>query len=139
MEQELPTLPELLSLPPGFSGVRVTRSLALCVCFVDRCESLCSFSFDHCVVCPSSIYGLWLPLWYLQTLLTSVARSSYTCICLIRDTNCLSFASTWVHPNFCGVCVDHLFSFLCYVLSVFVLCRVYPMLPVSLDCPFCFL
>jgi hypothetical protein len=26
---------------------------------------------SHCVVCSSSIYGFWLPLWYLQTLLTS--------------------------------------------------------------------
>ena len=25
---------------PIFSGVRVTRSLVLCVCFVDRCRSL---------------------------------------------------------------------------------------------------
>jgi hypothetical protein len=30
---------------------------------------VCSFSFGHCVVCSSSIYGFWLPLWYLQTLL----------------------------------------------------------------------
>jgi hypothetical protein len=30
--------------------------------------SFCSFSFGHCVVCPS-IYGLWLPLSYLQALL----------------------------------------------------------------------
>ena len=30
------TLPELLSSPPYFSGVCVTRSLVLCVCFVDR-------------------------------------------------------------------------------------------------------
>ena len=29
--------------------------------FVDRCLSFCSFSFCHCVVCPSSIYILWLP------------------------------------------------------------------------------
>ena len=28
---------------PGFSGVRVTRSLVLCVCFVDRCLASCSF------------------------------------------------------------------------------------------------
>ena len=49
-------------------GVRVTRSSVLCVCFVDRCLSFCTFSFGHCVVC-SSIYGFWLPLWYLQTLL----------------------------------------------------------------------
>jgi hypothetical protein len=25
------------------------------------------FSFSHCIVCPSSNYGVWLPLWYLQT------------------------------------------------------------------------
>ena len=64
-----PTLPEHPSTPPVFSGVRVTRSLVLCVCFVDRCLSFCTFSFGHCVVCSSSIYELWLPLWYLQTLL----------------------------------------------------------------------
>jgi hypothetical protein len=39
-----------------FSGVRVTRSLVLGVCFVDRCLSFCTFSFGHCVVCSSSIY-----------------------------------------------------------------------------------
>jgi len=53
---------------PVFSGVRVTRSLFLYVCFVDRCLSFCTFSFDHSVVCSSSIYGFWLPLWYIQTL-----------------------------------------------------------------------
>ena len=36
---------------PVFSGVRV-----------------CPFSFGHCIVCPSSIYGFWLPIWYLQIL-----------------------------------------------------------------------
>ena len=72
----------------AFSGVRVTRSVVLCVCFVDRrCPfvlfllvivlsvplrytdsdypfgifklflSFCTFSFGHCVVCSSSIYG----------------------------------------------------------------------------------
>ena len=47
---------------PVFSGVRVTRSLVLYVCFVDRCLSFCTFSFGHCVVCSTSIYGFWLPL-----------------------------------------------------------------------------
>ena len=42
----------------------------LCVCFVDRRLSFCTFCSDHCVVCSSPIYGFWLPLWYLQTLLT---------------------------------------------------------------------
>jgi hypothetical protein len=50
---------EHLSSPPVFSGVRVTRSLVLCVCFVDRCLSFCTF-FYHCVVC-SLISGFWLP------------------------------------------------------------------------------
>ena len=42
---------------PGFIGVRVTRSLVLYVCFVDRCLSFCTFSFGHCVVYPSLSYG----------------------------------------------------------------------------------
>jgi hypothetical protein len=54
---------------PVFSGVRVTRSLILCACFVDRCLSFCTFFFGHCVVCSSAIYGFLLLLWYLQTLL----------------------------------------------------------------------
>ena len=47
MEHELLTLPERLSSPPLLSGVCVTRSLVLCPCFVDRCLSLCRFSFGH--------------------------------------------------------------------------------------------
>jgi hypothetical protein len=61
VEQELLTLPEYLSSPPVFSGVRVTRSLVLCVCFVDRCLCFYAFSVGHCVVCSSSIYRFWLP------------------------------------------------------------------------------
>ena len=44
---------------------------------------------------------------------------------------------------FGGTHVAHLISFLCcvicFVLFVVVLCLLYPMLPVSLDCPFGFL
>ena len=47
VEQKLPTLPEHLSSPPVFSGVRVTLSLVLCVCFVDLCLSFCPFSFGE--------------------------------------------------------------------------------------------
>ena len=58
---------EQLSSLPVFSGVRVTRSLVLCVCFVDSCLSFCTFSFGHCVVysfrytdsdCPFGIFKL---------------------------------------------------------------------------------
>jgi hypothetical protein len=40
VEQELLTLPQFT---PVFSGVRVTRSLILCACFVDRCLPFCPF------------------------------------------------------------------------------------------------
>jgi len=40
-----------------FSGVRVTRSLVLCVYFVDYFLSFCTFSFGQS---SSSIYGFWL-------------------------------------------------------------------------------
>jgi hypothetical protein len=65
VEQELLTLPEHLSSLPVFGEVRVTRSLVLRECFVERCLSLCTSSFGHCVVCSSSIYAFW----YHQTLL----------------------------------------------------------------------
>jgi hypothetical protein len=68
VEKELQPFRNTWTHPPNFSGVRVTRSLVLYVCFVDRCLSFCPFSFGHRFVCPSSIYGFWLPLWYLQTL-----------------------------------------------------------------------
>ena len=50
VEQELLTLPEHRSSPPVFNGIRVTRSLVLCACFVDLYLSLffwplCCLSF----------------------------------------------------------------------------------------------
>ena len=60
VEGELLILPEHLRSLQVFSGVRVTRSLVLCIVF---CGSLfVLFLFDHCVVCPS-IYGFW-PLFF---------------------------------------------------------------------------
>ena len=38
-------------------------------------RSFSTFSFGHCVVCSSLIYGFWLPLWYLQTLLLTIVLS----------------------------------------------------------------
>jgi hypothetical protein len=61
------TLLEHLSSPPVFCEVRFTRSLVLCACFVDCCP----FVLFHCVVCSFSIDEFWLPIWYLQTLLTN--------------------------------------------------------------------
>ena len=48
VEQDLLTLPEHISSPPVFTGVRVTLSLVLYVCFLDRCLFFCTF-FGHVV------------------------------------------------------------------------------------------
>ena len=74
-----------------FSGLRVTRSLVLCICFVDRCLSFCTVSFGHCVVFFFSIYGLWLPLWYLQTLFSGVRVSWSLVLCVYFVDRCLFF------------------------------------------------
>ena len=58
VEQELLTLPEHLSSPPGFQwGSCYSIFSFIYICFIDRCLSFCTFSFGHCVVCSSSIYG----------------------------------------------------------------------------------
>ena len=49
MQQELLTPPEHLSAPTVL--VKFVLLDVLCVCFIDRCLSFCSFSFGHCVVC----------------------------------------------------------------------------------------
>ena len=63
VEQELLTHPEHLSLLPVF----MLLDLNFCVYyFSDRSLFFWPFSFGRCVVCPSSIYGFWLSIWYLQ-------------------------------------------------------------------------
>jgi hypothetical protein len=42
-----------------------------CLSFHLRLVITTLVSFDHCIACPS-IYGLWLPLWYLLTIALSV-------------------------------------------------------------------
>jgi hypothetical protein len=56
---------------PLFSGVRVTRSLAVCVCFVDRCLSLFFWS-----------------LWILITPLVSSNSSCCSFYCYRERTKC---------------------------------------------------
>ena len=68
VEQELPTLPEHMSSSPVFSWVHVTRSLVICVCFVDRCLSFYPFVLSWC--CLSFDLRILITLWYLQALLS---------------------------------------------------------------------
>ena len=60
---------------PCFSGVRVAQSSVFCVVFCGS-SSLCPFSSVHCIVCPSSIYSFWLPIWYHQIFISSTSRLS---------------------------------------------------------------
>ena len=70
VEQELLTFPDHLSSPQVFSGVRVARSLVLCVMF---CRSLfVLLSLFFCPLC----YLSFLDLWILITALVS-SNSSY--------------------------------------------------------------
>ena len=64
---ELLTLPEHLFSSAFFSKVWVTQSLAFCALF---CYFIV-FLINQCIVCPSSIYGVCLPIYYLQTWLSS--------------------------------------------------------------------
>jgi hypothetical protein len=57
VQQELHTLPERLNSPPVFSGVRVTRSLVLCVCFVNCCLSFCACAHAQSFLSVQTKYG----------------------------------------------------------------------------------
>ena len=78
------TLPEHLSSSSVIKLVFFTRSLVLWI--VVFLLSL----FGRCVVCPSSIYGFWLSLWNLQTLLIA---------CAISIMNWLTAMTIW--PRIC--------------------------------------
>jgi hypothetical protein len=77
-------------------------------------------SFDHCVVCPSSVYGFWLPLWYLLTIVLSallqftVSDNSFG---IFWPLCCLSFFSLQflitplVSFDHCVVCSSSVYSF----------------------------
>ena len=73
-----------LNSPPVFQW----SSCCSLVFWIVFCISFCSFSFDHCVVCPSSIYGFWLPLWYLQTFLNIICLLLYLVFTMVLQRCC---------------------------------------------------
>ena len=86
VEQEVLTLPEHLSAPPVFSGVRVTRSFVIYVCFADRCLSFCTFFLFAIVLsvllrytdsdCPFGFFKLFF--WYTGiTAILTIDNDSY--------------------------------------------------------------
>ena len=80
VEQEVRSLPVHLRSSPVFSGVCVARSLVFFACFVDRCFSVCPFSFVHCVV-------------NLQILITPLVSSS--CFYRLLYCRCTLFLITF--------------------------------------------
>ena len=114
--QELPTLPEHLSSPLVFSGVRVTRSLVLCVCFVDRCLYFCTSFWPLCclyyfdlriLITPlvSSSSSYWLILQYYSDI-GDLSRFWLSCLGLLvhlppklkkinLDFHTFKFERTW--------------------------------------------
>ena len=103
VDQELLTLLEHLSSPLVFSGVRVTRSLVLCVCFVDRC--LYFFFWPLCCLFFFDIRILITPL---------VSSNSSLELHFLPLSVCQHFVYTMIiRCYYCTSYVYHLSSFIC--------------------------
>jgi hypothetical protein len=76
----------------------VFQSLVLCVCFVDRCLSFCTFSFGHCVVCSSSLYRLWIPYFAIP------GKSCYSYQCFHNDGH----GSVWCSHHGGWTCLEYM-------------------------------
>ena len=92
-----------------------------CLSFLDLHLLIVSLvSFGHCVVCPSSIYSFWLPLWYLVAIVLSVLPRFTPSDCLFGifwSLCCLSFLdlqlliASLVSCAHCVVCPSSIYSF----------------------------
>ena len=100
------------------SGVRVARSLVFCVVFCRSLFVLLSLSFGHCIVVPSSIYGLvgfvLLDLQFSVQCFVDHCLSCCTFLLAIVLSFLLQSMAQW------GSCCS-IFSFLCSVLQIIVL------------------
>jgi len=96
-----------------------------------------------------SIFSLLFSVWWIVVCPFLVFLSAIMLYVLLRFTDYdtpydvlklfIPFTSTWVHIQFVvEVRVAHHFSFLCFVLFVFIQCLECPMLLVYLGCPFFF-
>ena len=86
--------------------------------------------FGHCIVCPTSIYGFWLPLWYLLAIVSSVLLRSTVSdypFGIIWPLHRLSYFDLWlritplVSFGHCSVCPTSIYDFwlpLWYLLAI---------------------
>jgi hypothetical protein len=116
VEQELLTLSELLSSPPGFSGVRVTRSLVLYVCFVDRCLSFCLLAIVLSVLrytdsdYPFGIFKLyhfqvhWVAIISSHKARSLIGENDHWLVCIIEQVHFKKLAIPVCSFGHCVVC-----------------------------------
>jgi hypothetical protein len=55
-----------------------SNSFPLVSCVIFCRTHFCRFSFGHCVVCPTSIFGFWLPHWHIQTFPVCLLKKRWT-------------------------------------------------------------
>ena len=67
-----------LSLPPGFSVVRIVQPLVFCICLC-----ILFLFLQLCVVCHSLMSGFWLLIWYPQSVFFSIDISNNQTSCNI--------------------------------------------------------
>jgi hypothetical protein len=92
--------------PPVFSGVRVTRSLVLYVCFVDHCLPFCAFSFLAILFSvlrytdsdyPHGIFNLFFDIYVLLILPSfhTGSHASSRCCCFWRNRMSRDITNQW--------------------------------------------
>jgi hypothetical protein len=99
--------------------------------FVDHCLSLCPFCCSHCIVCPSSKYGLWLLRWSLPIFLIFQDQ-----LILLRVLNYI-FSSTFTESTFVsfGSSLDDYVRLVLLIYSGLLL-HLFPILKSSIKCLF---
>jgi hypothetical protein len=76
-------------------------------------------SIGHCIVCPSSIYWFWLPLWYLLVIVLSVLRFTdsdcpygiYWPLCCLSFFDWRILIGPMVAIGHCVVCPSSIYGF----------------------------
>jgi len=90
------------------SIIRVTRSLVLCVCFVDCCLLFSPFSFGHYVVCSLAFSSSSLLEYYLQTVMYDGWTQT------IRMPKVM-----WALTNICKLNNYHMFGHCIHMFTIF--------------------
>jgi hypothetical protein len=100
-----------------------------CLSFYDLRLLITSLvSCGHCIACPSTIYGFWLPLWYLQTFLTSY-------ICISPLLHCFLLSSSSIYRlDYFGLFHDYIIV-LCFIYIIITIIFIYYLFSVRILLP----